>query len=132
MNPANMNRDQAFSTLNHMIAIAGALLATNGGLAEDTQQLIIGFVAAAGSLGLSAWFNVDNLADVATSTFRKVIMLGGTYAVGHGWVSNSTMEILAGILLMGATYAWSMFFYRNEPGPNLPGTTIVDPPPTLT
>lgn len=119
-----MNRDQAFSLLNHAIAAAGMLLATNGALAQDTQQLIIGIFASVGSLALSVWFNVDNLADIATSTFRKLIMLGGTYAVAHGAIDKQTMSILAGMILQGATIIWSMFFYRDAPGPNLLGTTV--------
>lgn len=123
----NLNRDQAFSLLNHVIGAAGALLATQGALADDTQQLIIGMLAGVGSLGLSVWFNVENLADVATSTFRKLLMLGGTYAVSRGVISEHGMEILAGVMLQGATLGWSMFFYRDEPGPSLIGTTVTDP-----
>lgn len=125
---SKMNRDQAFSLLNHAIGAAGMLLATSGAFALDTQQLIIGIMACVGSLALSAWFNVDNLADLATSTFRKLIMLGGTYAVAHGIVDKQTMSVIAGFILQVATLAWAMFFYRDAPGPNLAGTTIVDPP----
>lgn len=128
MDFSKLNRDQAFSLLNHLIGAAGAVLATSGAFSEDTQMLIIGMLAGTGSLILSVWFNVENLADVATSTFRKLIMLGGTYAVAHGAISEHGMEIIAGVLLQGATLAWSMFFYRDAPGPNLLGTTVVDPP----
>lgn len=128
----NLNRDQAFSLLNHAIAIAGTLLATQGGLADDTQMLLVGIVATVGSLGLSVWFNIDNLADMATSSFRKLIMIGGTYATARGWIDAETMAKIAGPLMMGAMLVWSQFFYRDEPGPNLLGTTVVDPPPQIT
>lgn len=128
MDFSKLNRDQAFSLLNHLIGAAGSLLATSGAFADDTQMLIIGMLAGTGSLILSVWFNVENLADVATSTFRKLIMLGGTYAVARGAISQSAMEVLAGIMLQGATIAWALFFYRDAPGPNLIGTTVVDAP----
>ena len=128
---SKMNRDQAFSLLNHMIAIAGTMLATQGGLADDTQMLVVGILATVGSLGLSMWFNVDNLADMATSSFRKLIMIGGTYATARGYIDAEMMAKIAGPLLMGAMLVWSQFFYRDAPGPNLAGTTIVDPPATI-
>lgn len=120
----NLNRDQVFSLTNHFIGIAGVFLATNGGLSADMQALILGALTATLSAIVSVWFNYGNLLDQVTSATRKVLMAVGAYSTAKGWISGDQVAAWSGPVLMAATLFWSQFFYRDAPGPDLPGTTI--------
>lgn len=118
------NRDQVFSLTNHLIGIVGVFLATNGALTDDMVQQIMGALTAIASTGISVWFNSGNVLDQVTSATRKVLVAIGTYAAAKGWVSGDQVAAWTGPILMAATIFWSQFFYRDAPGPDLPGTTI--------
>jgi hypothetical protein len=120
----NLNRDQVFSLTNHFIGIAGVFLATSGGMTADMQVLILGAITATMSAVISVWFNTGNLLDQVTSATRKVFMAVGSYATMKGWISGEQVASWSGPVLMAATLFWSQFFYRDAPGPDLPGTTI--------
>jgi hypothetical protein len=118
------NRDQVFSLTNHVIGIVGVMLATNGALSDDMVQQILGALTAVASTGISIWFNAGNVLDQVTSATRKVLVAIGTYAAAKGWVTGDQIAAWTGPILMAATILWSSFFYRDAPGPDLPGTTI--------
>lgn len=118
------NRDQAFSLTNHLIGIVGVFLATNGALTDDMVQQIMGVLTSIASTGISVWFNSGNVLDQVTSATRKVLVAIGTYAAAKGWISGDQVAAWTGPILMAATIFWSQFFYRDAPGPDLPGTTI--------
>ena len=118
------NRDQVFSLTNHLIGIVGVFLATNGALTDDMVQQIMGVLTAIASTGISVWFNSGNVLDQVTSATRKVLVAIGTYAAAKGWVSGDQVAAWTGPILMAATIFWSQFFYRDAPGPDLPGTAI--------
>lgn len=118
------NRDQVFSLTNHMIGIVGVFLATNGALSDDMILQVLGALTAIASTGISVWFNAGNVLDQVTSATRKVLVAIGTYAAAKGWVSGDQVAAWTGPILMAATIFWSQFFYRDAPGPDLPGTTI--------
>ena len=118
------NRDQVLSLTNHVIGIVGVMLATNGALSDDMVQQILGALTAVASTGISIWFNAGNVLDQVTSATRKVLVAIGTYAAAKGWVTGDQIAAWTGPILMAATILWSSFFYRDAPGPDLPGTTI--------
>lgn len=118
------NRDQAFSLTNHLIGIVGVFLATNGAITDDMVQQIMGVLTSIASTGISVWFNSGNVLDQVTSATRKVLVAIGTYAAAKGWISGDQVAAWTGPILMAATIFWSQFFYRDAPGPDLPGTTI--------
>jgi hypothetical protein len=119
-----MNRDQVFSLTNHVIGIMGTLLAANGSMSDDLQQQILGALTAVASTGISVWFNYGNLLDQVSSATRKVLVIIGTYAAAQGWITGDQVQAWSGPIMVAATLFWSQFFYRDEPGPDLPGTTI--------
>ena len=118
------NRDQVFSLTNHVIGIVGVMLATHGALSDAMVQQILGALTAVASTGISIWFNAGNVLDQVTSATRKVLVAIGTYAAAKGWVTGDQIAAWTGPILMAATILWSSFFYRDAPGPDLPGTTI--------
>lgn len=124
---ARINSDQAFSFLNTAFTVLGTLLATNGALSADLQQIIMGVVTTVATFGVAWWFNTGNLADQATSMLRKLLVVFGTYATARGWVTAEQVQSWTGPILTIGSLVWSWWFYRDAPGPNLPGTTIVGP-----
>jgi hypothetical protein len=119
-----MNRDQVFSLTNHVIGIMGTLLAANGSMTADMQQQILGLLTVISSTVISVWFNHGNILDQITSATRKVLVIIGTYAAAQGWITGDQVQAWSGPIMVAATLFWSQFFYRDEPGPDLPGTTI--------
>lgn len=120
----SFNRDQAFSLTNHVIGIVGTLLAANGAMSEDIQQQILGALTAIASTGISIWFNAGNVLDQVSSATRKVLVIIGTYGTARGWITGDQVQAWSGPVMVAATLFWSQFFYRDEPGPDLPGTTV--------
>lgn len=119
-----LNSDQAFSLLNNAIAMVGTVLATNGALSADVQQIIIGVVTTVGSFALAWWLNDGNILDQAHSAFRKLLFVFGTFATTRGWVTAEQVQAWSGPVLAIATVVWGQWFYRDAPGPNLIGTTV--------
>lgn len=125
---SKINSDQAFSFLNTVLTVLGTLLATNGALSNDMQQLVMGAVTTLATFAVAWWFNAGNIADQATSALRKLLVVFGTYATARGWVTAEQVQSWSGPVMTVAAMVWSWWFYRDDPGPNLPGTTIVDEP----
>ena len=124
---AKLNQDQVFSLLNTCFTIMGTLLATNGSISNDLQQLIMGTLVTVATFGVSWWFNYGVLGDQITSLMRKLFVVFGTYATARGWITADQLQAWTGPVLTAASIFYSMWFYRDEPGPNLVGTTVVDP-----
>lgn len=122
----DFNSDQVFSSMRQVMTASGALLLAV--LPADLTNLAIGIVPIVVSVLWSLWRNTDNISDMIFSGTRQVLLAVGAFAVGKGWISNDMLQWIAGTGFAAISSMLSMWFYRNAPGPLLPGTTIVDEP----
>lgn len=123
-----LNGDQVLSLGNYALAGLGAALA-GWGLGANETHLATGMFAIVMSFGIAIWMNGENLFDVVTSLMRRCLMVLGIFGVAKGWISETTAVTMVNSAMALLPVVWAMWFYRDEPGPNLPGTTIVDVPP---
>lgn len=126
----NMNGDQLLSLGNYALAALGALLMA-WGVAGDELKLAQGTFAALASLAVAIWMNVGNLYDLILSVGRRLVMIVFAYATAKGWLTESVAATAVNFAGMILPVLLSQWFYRDKPGPNLPGTTIIDPPKAL-
>jgi len=119
-----LNMDQMVSLGNHLLGFVAALL-LSWGVAGDLVDLATGVFATIITVSVSIWMNADNAFDAVQSVMRKCLMMVGVFAAGRGWVSAETGTMLVGTIMGLLPVAWSMLFYRDAPGPNFPGTTVV-------
>lgn len=123
---STMNSDQVFSMVRQMMtALSGVLL---GSLEANLQNLVISLVPLAASVTWSLWRNLDNTYDLVFSAMRQAVLAVGAYAAAKGWLAASQVEYLAGAVFAVISSVMSFWFYRDAPGPLLPGTTITDDP----
>lgn len=120
-----LTSDQTFSLMRQIMTVLGAVLL--GSLEPNLQNLVIGIVPVVVSVAWSIWRNVDNLYDMVFAGMRQAVLIVGAFAVAKGWISDQQVQYLAGAVLAIISSVTSMWFYRKAPGPNLPGTTVVDP-----
>lgn len=125
------NSDQLFSLLRQILTALSAFAIAHGWYAEDVSQMILAGVPAAASFVWGLWANVDNAKDMVFSGMRNLLVAVGVFAAARGWITAETVQSLTGIMTAILSSVLSMWFYRNEPGPNLPGTTVVDPAPRI-
>lgn len=123
----SMNTDQVFALVRGLLTVVGATYLTAWG--KDYQDLFVGSVPIVVSVIWALWRNTDNKLDMLSSGLRQLIYIASGFAVGRGWITSETAQYLAGVVLYVCTQVISQMFYRNAPGPALPGTTIVDPKP---
>lgn len=123
--PYDFNSDQVFSAVRQTLTVVGALLLAT--LPADLMLLILGLVPMAASVIWSIWRNADNWQDMLFSAMRQAVLIVGALAVGRGWITDQMFQLMSGTIVAFMSSALSFWFYRNAPGPILPGTTIVDP-----
>ena len=124
----SLNKDQLLMLGNYALAGLGALLAS-WGTGADESKAIEGVIAIAMSFGLAAWMNLGGTwLDVGLSFARRLVFVLGAYGVAKGWVSETLANQIVQGLLALLPMALSFWHYSYAPGPDLPGTTIVDPP----
>ena len=119
----NMNSDQVFSMVRQLMTVLSGILL--GALEMNLQNLVVGLVPLVASVTWSLWRNLDNAYDMVFSGMRQAVLIVGAYAVAKGWISDSQVQYLAGTVFTVLSSVVSFWFYRDAPGPNLPGTTIV-------
>ena len=122
-----LNGDQMLSLGNYLLAGLGALL-MHWGVQGDELNLAQGLFAIVMSIGLGVWMNAGNTYDIVMSVARRTLMILGVYGVAKGWVSQDTALTIVNAVIGFLPVALSMWFYRDAPGPNLAGTTVVDAP----
>lgn len=119
----NMNSDQVFSMVRQLMTVLSGVLL--GALETNLQNLVIGLVPLVASVTWSLWRNLDNAYDMVFSGMRQAVLIVGAYAVAKGWISDSQVQYLAGTVFTVLSSVLSFWFYRDAPGPNLPGSTVV-------
>jgi hypothetical protein len=124
--PGNLNSDQVFSVARQIMTVFGAVVL--GSLETNLQTLIIGVIPISISVIWSLWRNVDNGRDMVFSGMRQALLMVGAYAAARGWLSDQQVQYFAGAAFTLISSVMSFWFYRDAPGPLLPGTTIVDEP----
>lgn len=120
----DFNSDQVFSYARQFLSVAGAMLLIV--LPQDITNVVIALVPMAVSVIWSMWRNADNMLDMLFSFMRQAVLIVGALAVARGWVSDQWFQFIAGTGMAAVSSMLSMWFYRAAPGPELPGTTIVD------
>lgn len=119
----NMNSDQVFSMVRQLMTVLSGILL--GALETNLQNLVVGLVPLVASVTWSLWRNLDNAYDMVFSGMRQAVLIVGAYAVAKGWISDSQVQYIAGTVFTVLSSVVSFWFYRDAPGPNLPGTTVV-------
>lgn len=119
----NMNSDQVFSMVRQLMTVLSGILL--GALEMNLQNLVVGLVPLVASVTWSLWRNLDNAYDMVFSGMRQAVLIVGAYAVAKGWISDSQVQYLAGTVFTVLSSVLSFWFYRDAPGPNLPGSTVV-------
>lgn len=120
----DFNSDQVFSVVRQILTAAGALMLAV--LPPDLMNLTIGIVPIVASVTFSLWRNADNARDMLFSGIRQILLALGAFAAGKGWITNEMVQWISGMGFAAISSMLSMWFYRDAPGPLLPGTTIVD------
>lgn len=121
------NIDQVMSFGNHLVGILAAMLMA-WGIGQDVTNLVTGVFLAMFSLAVGVWMNGDNLFDAVASIMRKVLAMVLAFAAARGWIQEDWIPAITTTAATTLPIIWSMLFYDNKPGPNFPGTTVVDPP----
>ena len=121
-----VNIDQVMSLGNHAVGVLAAVLMA-WGIGTDITNLVTGVFLAAFSFAVGVWMNGDNLFDSVQSIMRKVLAMVLAFAAVRGWIREDWIPAITTTLATSLPIIWSMLFYRDAPGPNFPGTTIVDP-----
>lgn len=122
--PYDFNSDQVFSMVRQTLTVLGAVLLAT--LPADLGNLVIALVPIVASVAWSLWRNTDNWRDMLFSGMRQAVLIVGAFAVGRGWVTDQMFQLMSGTVIAMLSSALSFWFYREAPGPLLPGTTIVD------
>lgn len=119
------NIDQVMSLGNHAVGILAAVMLSFG-IAGDVADLATGVFLAVFSFAVGIWMNGDNVLDALQSTMRKALTMVLAFAAARGWLSAEYTEAILNTVATVLPIVWSMLFYRSAPGPNFPGTTVVD------
>lgn len=120
------NMDQVISLGNYLLAFVASYLLAQG-VDNNLVSLAQGIFASVMTLAIGVWMNGDNLWDALQSVMRKTIAMVGAFAVARGWLNAETAAMVTGAIMSALPVIWAMLFYSDKPGPNFPGTTIVDP-----
>lgn len=123
-----VNIDQVMSLGNHAVGILAAVMLSFG-VAGDVSDLATGVFLAVFSFVVGIWMNGDNVLDALQSTMRKALAMVLAFAAARGWLSAEYTEAILNTVGTIIPIVWSLLFYRSAPGPNFPGTTIVDKAP---
>lgn len=123
-----INIDQVMSFGNHLVGILAAIMLSFG-VSGDIANLATGVFLAAFSFAVGVWMNGDNALDALQSAMRKALAMVLAFSASRGWLSAEYTPAILNTVATILPIVWSMLFYRNAPGPNFPGTTIVDPKP---
>lgn len=122
-----INSDQILSLSNYVLGFIAALL-MGWGVGVDDTKFAVGLLACVLSFGLAIWMNAASVHDALFSIGRRVVMMIGAFLVAKGWLTDTQAVQAVNLTLTVLPVFLSMWFYSDAPGPNLPGTTIVDPP----
>lgn len=122
-----MNRDQLFSALNWVLAMGATWLLARG-FDQGTTKAIIGLLSLVVSFALAWWMNHGVLGDVILSFVRRILGVVFGYLTFRGIITQETADVVITGVMSFVPIVLSMWGYSKYAGPNLPGTTIVDPP----
>jgi len=122
-----MNRDQLFSALNWALAMGATWLMARG-FDQGTTKAIIGLLALVISFALAWWMNHGVFGDIVISFVRRVLGVVFGYLTFRGIITQDTADVIITGAMTIVPVVMSMWGYSKFAGPNLPGTTIVDPP----
>lgn len=123
---AGVNIDQVMSLGNHAVGVLAAVLMA-WGIGTDITNLVTGVFLAGFSFAVGVWMNGDNLFDAIQSVMRKVLAMVLAFAAMRGWIREDWFPAITTTVATVLPIIWSMLFYGDKPGPNFPGTTVVDP-----
>ena len=123
----NFNNDQILMAGNYVLALIGSMLLAWGASSDDVN-FATGLFAIIASFCLAVWMNHANVSDIILSVARRMVFILGAYGVAKGWVSETMAHQIVNGILAVLPVLLAFWHYGDAPGPNLDGTTIVDPP----